>query len=227
MLGRAYGARAEHASWYQAMGFAKKARAAFEAAVAADPKDVTAHRDLGDYYIDAPSMLGGGKDKALQQASLLDALSPSDADYLRARVAENSGDKTRAEQLYKSSVSKTKQPAAALSELAGFYRRSQRYDDMQATIDRIAALERPGVALYDGASMLVRTGRNLPAAIKMLNRYIDEGTSDEEPIYRALYQLGLAYQKSGDAGSAQAKLHKAVEIADFAPAKKALKDLAR
>jgi len=228
MLGRVYGAKAEQSSWYQAVGYAKRTRAAFEAAVAADPKNVAARRDLADYYNEAPAMLGGGKDKALQQAAALDKISPSGAAYIRARVAETTGDKMKAEQLFKDSVKLSgADSAAALSELASFYRREQRYDDMQATIDRLAADPRPGVALYDGAAMLIRAGRNLPGAIKMLDRYIGFGGTDEEPIYRALYQLGLAYQKSGDNANAQAKWKKSTDIADFAPAKKALKDLVR
>ncbi|HKR32046.1 MAG TPA: tetratricopeptide repeat protein, partial [Terriglobales bacterium] len=63
-LGRAYGEKAEHSSWLSAIGLAKKTRIAFEKAVQLDPRNIEAHSDLSEYYIEAPGFLGGGTDKA-------------------------------------------------------------------------------------------------------------------------------------------------------------------
>jgi tetratricopeptide (TPR) repeat protein len=223
-LGRAYGAKAEHSSWVQAVSLAKKVRTEFEQAVQADSNNPIAHRDLAEFYIEAPGFLGGGKDKAQAQAATLDSISKADAFYIRGRLAETAKDKEQAESLYKQAVDSSKNPAEALSELAGFYRRTGNLDQMQATINRIAASpdRNPGTPFFDGAAMLVRTGRNLPQAVSMLKRFIAAGGTDESPLHQAYYQLGLAYEKQGDKVAAANQFKQSSEIANYAPAEKAL-----
>ncbi|MGH8276796.1 MAG: tetratricopeptide repeat protein, partial [Steroidobacteraceae bacterium] len=68
-LGRAYGNKAEHSSWFTAIGLAKKTRIEFEKAVELDTTSVDARSDLAEYYMEAPGFLGGGKDKARAQAT--------------------------------------------------------------------------------------------------------------------------------------------------------------
>ena len=223
-LGRAYGAKAEHSSWLQAVSLAKKVRSEFEKAVEADPNNATARRDLAEFYLEAPGFLGGGKDKAEAQASTLDRISKADALYIRARLAESAKDSNQAESLYKQAVYASQNPAEHLSELAGFYRRTGNFDQMQATINRISAAagKNPGTPFFDGATMLVRTGRNLPQAVSMLKRFIAAGGTDEAPLHQAYYQLGLAYQKLGDKAAAADQFKQSSEIANYAPAEKAL-----
>jgi tetratricopeptide (TPR) repeat protein len=221
-LARAYGAKAEHSPWLQAIPLAKKAHTEFEKAVQADPKNAVARRDLADYYIDAPAMLGGGKNKAEQQAAALDSISRPAALYVRARLAESNKDNAKAEDFYKQAVAAAHNPADYLNELAGFYRRTGNLDQMQATIARVAAMPQPGIAFYDTACMLIRTGRNLNGAIEMLQRYIASGGTEEAPLHQAYYQLGLAYQKRGDKSAAQDQFKQALESADYRPAEKAL-----
>jgi tetratricopeptide (TPR) repeat protein len=63
-LGKAYGRQAEHAGWFKAIKLAKLTRAALERAVALNPQNWDAVRDLAQYYTDAPSFLGGDHLKA-------------------------------------------------------------------------------------------------------------------------------------------------------------------
>jgi tetratricopeptide (TPR) repeat protein len=219
-LARSYGAKAEHSSWLQAISLAKKVRAEFENAAAADPKNAIARRDLAEFYIEAPAFLGGGKDKAAQQADALDPIAKADALYIRARIAESNKDSVNAESLYKQAVAATDTPGEYLTELASFYRRTGKLDEMQDTIARLAKTN--GTPLFDGASILVRTGRQLNVAVAMLNRYIAQGGTTEAPLYQAYYQLGLAYQKMGDKNAARTQFKQSSQIAAYAPAEKAL-----
>ncbi len=68
-LGRVYGEKADHSSWMTAAGLAKHVRVEFEAAVQLDPKSVDARSDLAEFYLEAPGIVGGGRDKAEQQAN--------------------------------------------------------------------------------------------------------------------------------------------------------------
>jgi len=67
-LGDAYGFAAQKAGLLSKMGWAKKCGAAYEKAVALDPANVGARSSLMGYYQNAPSMMGGGMEKAYAQA---------------------------------------------------------------------------------------------------------------------------------------------------------------
>ncbi len=68
-LGDAYGFAAQKAGMLSKMGLAKKCGAAYEKAVALDPANLDARSSLLGYYQNAPSMMGGGMDKAHAQAA--------------------------------------------------------------------------------------------------------------------------------------------------------------
>lgn len=81
-LGDGYGFSAQKAGMLSKFGLAKKCLAAYEKAVALDPKSLPARLSLLGYYQQAPSMVGGGMDKAYAQAAEIKKL---DAD--RGRIA--------------------------------------------------------------------------------------------------------------------------------------------
>ena len=63
-LGKTYGRQAEQAGGFNAIKLAKLTRSALERAVALNPENRDAVRDLARYYADAPGFLGGDKGKA-------------------------------------------------------------------------------------------------------------------------------------------------------------------
>src|SRR5205823_5779823 len=63
-LGRAYGLKASHANPLSALNLAIKVRVAFECSAQLDPGNVHALSDLGEFYVQAPALIGGGLDKA-------------------------------------------------------------------------------------------------------------------------------------------------------------------
>src|SRR5262245_47112327 len=67
-LGRAYGYLAQRVSFLWQCPLARKVRAHFEKAVKLNPDNLAARADLVEYYLKAPRILGGGKEKAEVQA---------------------------------------------------------------------------------------------------------------------------------------------------------------
>ena len=67
-LGRIYGEKADASSFITAAGLAKKVRTEFERAVQLSPQNVAARTDLAEFYLEAPGIVGGGQDKARNQA---------------------------------------------------------------------------------------------------------------------------------------------------------------
>ena len=67
-LGRACGSQAQRASPLWQFPLARRVRKHFERAVELNPDNVHARADLAEYYLKAPRLLGGGKEKAEAQA---------------------------------------------------------------------------------------------------------------------------------------------------------------
>ena len=226
-LGRAYGEKADHSSWFTAINLAKKTRIAFEKAVELDPKNIEARSDLSEYYIEAPGFLGGGIDKAAAQANAVEKLEPATAYWIRARIAEHDKRNSDAEQQYKKAL-QADPGHRRIFDLASFYRRVNRLNDLEAAVQQSAKLNtKSDSALFDSASLLLRVNRNLPLAATLLQRYIDQGEKSEDaPLFQAHYLLGQVLEKTGDtAGAKKAYQTARASASDFAPASAALKRL--
>src|SRR5579863_10416221 len=103
-LGRIYGEKAARTAFFSAAGLAKKVRAEFERAVQFAPDDWRARTDLAEFYMEAPGIVGGGKDKARAQAEMIAPLNPGIAHWVKARLAEKNHDNATAEREYRAAI---------------------------------------------------------------------------------------------------------------------------
>jgi tetratricopeptide (TPR) repeat protein len=214
-LARALGEKADRVAFFTAFKMAKQIHLEFETAAKLDPHSASALSDLGEFYVDAPGIVGGGLDKAERVAQQLDAFAPDRAHYIRARIADNQKDYARAETEYKAAIAASKEPADAWMDLASFYRRRERYDDMIQAVHKGAALDTEhGVASSDGASVLIRANRDLPFARELLEKYLaSPDKSEDAPAFQTHVQLGKLLNGMGDAPGAQQQFAAAVELA--------------
>ena len=222
-LGRALGERASKASAFSAFSLAKKSRSEFEEAVKLDPKDGEALSDLGEFYKEAPGVVGGGTDKAEEIARKLDGVSPARAHVLRGLIAEKQKDLSAAEKEFKAATTGDKD-AQAWMELASFYRRQSRWADMESAVTSGAAAasrsKHGAVALFNGASTLARTNRQLPQAIKLYESYLASSDKTEEaPAFDALTRLAKLRNQTGDSAGAKRDRDAALALAhEYKPA---------
>jgi tetratricopeptide (TPR) repeat protein len=223
-LGRALGERAEHASFVTAYSLAKRTREEFEQSVQLDPRNAAALADLGEFYSAAPSVVGGGLDKAERVAAQLDSVDAARACELRGNIAEGRKDFNTADSQFKQAIAVSTHPAFQWMTLASFYRRHERWAEMEAAVQSGAkAAERDshsGVALYNGASVLSRGNRNLPLAAKMLEVYLSGSSKTEEaPAFDAHTLLARLKGQLGDPAEARHQRAAALELAhDYKPA---------
>jgi tetratricopeptide (TPR) repeat protein len=210
-LGRALGEKADRASFLTAYPLAKRTRAEFEESVRLDPRNADALADLGEFYEQAPGVVGGGMDKAEAVAKQLDGVDPARAHELRAKIAEQRKDYGGAEHEYRQAISAGKHPAAHWISLAGFYRRRARWTEMEAAVHSgETAAERDkaesahaGEALYDGASLLSETHRDPGLAARMFNDYLAGSAKTEEaPAFVAHLRLARLKDQLGDPAAA-------------------------
>ena len=228
-LGRAAGRKAEVSNPFTAFALARKVKAEFERSVALNGDNLSARTDLAEYYLEAPGFLGGDRNKARQQA---EAVAPHDAAlavYIHARVDEKQGN-GRAEEQYQKAITISGDSARYWIELAYYYRRAGRLQDMENAINRsLTAANADGIPEYDGGFLLLRTGRNFPGAVQMLRSYVSgDQISEDGPAFRAYYLLGQLMEKQGDRHSAAEEYRAALALASqFRPAKDALAKVSR
>jgi tetratricopeptide (TPR) repeat protein len=229
-LGRIYGEKADRASFLSAASLAGKVRTEFERAVELSPNNWEARTDLAEFYLEAPAIIGGGKDKARAQAALIAPLNPAIAHWVSARIAERSKDNAAAEQEYRAAIEASHGGARAWVNLAGFYRHINRLDDMEQALRSMESspLDRPA-ALVDGASLLLRTARDYPTAILLVRRYIAlPNTVEESPVFKAHCMLGELLEKQGDRPAAADEYRSALALAhSYRQAQEGLKRVTR
>jgi tetratricopeptide (TPR) repeat protein len=229
-LGRIYGEKADGSNFFSAASLAGKVRTEFETAVRLDPNNVDARSDLGEFYLEAPGIVGGGRDKAEAQAQALSALDPAKADYLKGRIAEKKKDLVTAEKEYRAAIEASHGSALTWFNLALFFRHQQRWNDMEDAIQHAvsAQLDRPEIIMESG-EVLLRSGRNVQAAVQYLRRYLALNSKVEEaPAFKAHYLLGTALEKQGDKQGATQEYRAALSLArNFSRAQEALDRLNR
>jgi len=207
-LARALGEKASQASLMSAYKTAKLARAEFESAVSLDGNNREALSDLGQYYVEAPRILGGGSDKAEDIAKRLSTIDPARADELRAHIAESKKDYAAAEQALRAKIAVSHASPEAASQawmdLGSFYQRRGRWSDMLAALKKGAATNTAhGPALVDGASTLIVAKRETALAEQWLRQYLSSNAlSETAPAFAVHAELGDLLKKQGDTSGA-------------------------
>jgi Flp pilus assembly protein TadD len=218
-LGRAYGEKADAIHSIKAFGLAKKVRDEFEHAVQLEGGSVDALSDLGEFYTAAPSIVGGGKQKAQGVVQALEQYDLAQAHELKGRLAEKDKKYPLAESEFKAAVESAKQTADAWMTLASFYARRKQWDQMlqavNAGVDADAKAAKPhGSALVEGASLLARNNQDPQLAIQLLKLYLDSpNQSADSPAFQVHAQLSNLLEQQGDHEGARQHMEAASALA--------------
>lgn len=214
-LGRAYGQKAATSSMMKAYRLAHKVAAQFQQAVQLNPHNVQALEDLGQFDVSAPAVAGGGLARAQTVVQQLQGVDAAAAFTLQARIAEARHDYTAAENDYTAAIGKSAHPAAGWMELASFYQRRGRYDDMIAAARKGVTLDAAsGPALVDGAEALAKARRDPQTAIQWLREYLhSDKLSEDAPAFVVRAKLAQLLAGEGDDAGAQRELTNARALA--------------
>jgi tetratricopeptide (TPR) repeat protein len=190
----------------------------FEHSVQLNGDDVDARTDLAEFYIEAPGIVGGGKDKAEGQAKAVEMRDSATAHWIRARLAEKDKRYDIAEAEYKAAIQDSGDRADNWLSLASFYRRRDRLPEMEQAINKAVASQKKAEgksAFYDAATLLWKTGRQLPQAAQFLAKYLSSKDKVEDaPAFQAHYLLGQIYEKQGDRTAAAREYRSALKLAN-------------
>jgi len=207
-LGRALGRKASQANFLSAFSLGKRVRVEFEEAAQLNPRNAEALADLGEFYRSAHGVVGGGLGKAEGDAVQLANVAPARAHVLRGRIAEERKDYDTAVREYKQAIAVSAHPAFRWTTLADFYRRRQRWTEMESAVqscENAAGHDKhAGVPLFDGASLLIDANRDLPQAARMLEDYLaGQAKTEEAPAFVAYTRLAGVKVRLGDQAGAK------------------------
>ncbi len=197
-LGRTYGGKADRENSFSA---ARKVKKEFEDAVQLDPSNIAARRDLEEYCLDAPWIVGGSKDEALEQVSGIAALDPVEGHLARALYDFSALKRPDlAESEYRQVLDAKPKRIEPYLEVANFYWRENRPADLDATI-QAAGQASPGdlrLSYFRGVVGVLQN-TNLAGAEKSLKLYLASTPERSDwPSHAAAREwLGRLYELQG------------------------------
>lgn len=212
-LGRAYGDKADRD---RSFSLAKKVKKEFEQAVALDPSNILARRDLQQYCTDAPWIVGGSKDEALDQVNAIAAIDPIHGALARAAYDRNVLKKPDlAEAEYRKVLAAKPGDPDAYFEIADFYLSQAKTSDLQAVIEAAAQLNpsQPRLSYYRGVAGVLGS-IDLTSAEQNLKAYIAlaPDRSDWPSHATARLWLGKLYEMQGKPGPAAEQYRAALQL---------------
>ena len=121
VLGELYGQEAEHTSVFRQMGLARRFRQEEETAANLNSKNLDARFDLLEFDLQAPGIIGGGKDKAYAMAGEIGRINAAQGDLAQAVVAAHDKDVAKEESFRDKAVAADPRNYDALISLAKLY----------------------------------------------------------------------------------------------------------
>ena len=206
LLGDAYGDLAQHASFFKKAGLAKKAQAEFERAVQIDPNYFDARFALVEYDMMAPSIIGGGEDKAIAQANEIKKRDPIEGHRAFALIYTHQKKPDLVRKEYVDAVKEQPSSPKARYWLGVSYLVEKNYSAAGTEFETAVKID-PGYmpGWFQVGHIAALSGTNLERGEESLRKYLAYTPArNEPPAYRAHYWLGAIFEKQGKKAEAKA-----------------------
>lgn len=227
-LGNAYGSRIGQVGTMSQAFMAPKLRDAFERAIALDPGLHEARSSLMEYYLQAPSVVGGSVDKARQQATELARRDPPRGHYARGRLAMHDKQPDVAAKAYVAAW-QARPENATFRMAAGLSLQETKQWDRAFGLYQAWTAEEPkaAAAWYQLGRASALSGQRLDVGADALRKYLSLPLQPgQPPLHHAWFRLGQVQAKSGDTAAARISFERALKgdpgNADFKAALAAL-----
>jgi len=211
-LGRIYGGKADRD---RSFFLAKKVKKEFEDAVGLDSSNVSARRDLEEYCLDAPWIVGGSKDEARQQVEAIAVIDPVEGHLARAVLFEADKNSAAAAKEYQEALAAKPKRIDPYLEAAHYYQGQGNAAEMQAAIQGAAQVDAkdPRLAYYEGVVRVV-SNSDLGTAEEYLKSYLatTPDRSDWPSHAAAREWLGRLYEFEGKRAEAAEQYRSALRL---------------
>ncbi len=169
-LGRAYGAKAEQS---RSFFLARKVKQAFEAAVRFAPWNIAARRDLMQYLVEAPWIVGGDKQKAREQIEAISKIDPIEGHLARGAYFASDKKWKEAEAEYVAVLDAPPHATDDYMEAAQFFVDRKDAQQIERAVEAARRIDSkdPRLDYYKAVSLILRRS-DIPTAEKLLKSYV-------------------------------------------------------
>jgi len=228
LLGAAYGRQAQAASMFGKLRLVGKIKDEFERAVELAPESVDYRESLLQFYAMAPSVAGGGVDKARVQAAEIAKRDPAKGDLAYATIARVEGKPEEALARVQAASAKRPDDARLGLQVGILMQDMKRYDDAFAHFQRTVARDPLllGAWYQIGRTAVLSNSRHAEGEAA-LKKYLSAKPGEQDPpLAAAHWRLGMLYELMGKPAEARAEYQGALKLdPDHAESKAALKKL--
>jgi len=228
-LGEAYGGKAGHTSMLSAYSWARKTQKEFAAAVELDERNFDAQQDLIEYDCSAPSMVGGGEDKAKPLIQKVMSLDAAEGHYGAGVCRAVKKDYLAADVEYAKALENKPKTADRVFDIGDYFLergQGEKLLEVAAAGEALAPKDRR--AMYYRAAGWILKGENYADAEKLLREYL--GAMPLRWTYprtwEAHYWLGRLYAAQKNVAGAKVEYQEALKLnSKYKRAQEALKQL--
>jgi tetratricopeptide (TPR) repeat protein len=226
LLGNALSGLVDSVGMFKKMSLGRQMRAEFEKAVAENPKNIPARTALAEFYAQAPSVIGGGADKAADQVKQISAIDPIQGHYAMATVYVDQKKFAEAEQEYKTAITADPKRAGSYSQLAFVYIFEKKDSEAPVLFRKAVEADPNYLPGYFGVARSdLLSGQNLDEAERDFKKYLSRWPEEGDPsLANAHWRLGQVYEKQGKKDLAIAEWEEALKLApNYKAAQESLK----
>lgn len=191
------------------------ARTQLERAVALDDRNLDARDALADFYSMAPAMMGGGADKAREQAEAIMKRDAMRGHLAFGRIAVRSKDTTAVERELNAAIALAPDTLPAYSTLANWYVSQKDSPKAFATLDRYIQ-RRPDDpnGLYAIGRVAAVSGQGLSRGERALREFVAKPPKNaaRPTVSLAYVRLGQVLEHEGRSTDAHGAYQRALEL---------------
>ncbi len=186
-----------------------------ERAAALDGRSLDARDALVDFYSMAPALMGGGADKAREQAGAISRLDAMRGHFALGRIAVRSKDTTAVEREMNAAIGLAPDTLPAYSGLANWYLSQKEWPKAFATLDRYVQ-RRPNdpYGLYAVGRVAAASGQEVARGERALRAFVAKPPKDAaNPLISLAYlRLAQVLDHQGKSAEARTAYQRALEL---------------
>ena len=186
-----------------------------ERAVALDRRNIDARDALVDFYSMAPAVMGGGADKAREQAEAISYLNAMRGHFALGRIAVRAKDTTAVERELNAAIALAPDTLPAYSALANWYLSQKDWPKAFATLDRYLQRRPDDLhGLYAVGRAAATSGQELARGERGLRAFLAKPPKDAaRPVISLAYlRLGQVLDHEGRSDEARGAYQRALEL---------------
>jgi predicted Zn-dependent protease len=215
-LARAIGMQAQRANVLRQPFLARRTKAAVDKAIALDAGNIEAREMRWQFYSMAPGIMGGGDDKAREEAAEIMRRNRYRGQFIALQMAGRAKDNAAIERSLKALVNEFPDSIAAASSYSSWLADHARVPEAFAVVDALQR-RRPGdpVALYQVGRLAAVSGQQLDRGEDALRKYLTLAPPPANGIptlSNAHFRLGNIQEKRGNNAAARAEYELALRL---------------